>query len=628
MKEKIENPDITQDLIIDYLYKQTNYALMLTASWGAGKTYFLKNRVFSKVLETGYKPIIVSLFGISSMEELKDKIFVSVYPLIENKYLKAGFPIVKLLMKAADITKLWGGELLSHLADGADEAKNELKTQRFNFLALEKLLICFDDLERIDAEMLKDNSVLGFINSLVEQSNTKVIIVANEGKLPPDLFGEIKEKTIGNTLHFRQTFSPTFANIIENLQNTTSHYKSFLQEHCKTIENLLKYENEKDVNYRTLNYLLSYYAPIFQFIKSELKNGEWKDYQEKLLYSTLRFSLMICVEFKKGRIEYHKKQGLEKGIEYQINRMYDEIKKDRIVEYGEETINKYFPNEDYDYYESIFDYLTGGNIFNGTTFKKEVQTNYNMVDEKTPPAYKVFNQLAAANYKNLSDKDFISLNRQLLSYAKQGEFLLQDYLTVAYHVMRHENVLNLKPEKLAEDLIKGMKKSLPRQKYSPMIDKYLGLSAVTPNYLSLKKISDFIKSANKKLGETGEINKDKQLEDEFLNNYDSLHAKMLSEIDTAHYQVTLSGLRPSLFLKTFLKVENAKKNKIITLFTIIYHWNRGNDTEKDRRFLLDLKNLIEKYKEGKKFRNLSGELLLELDEQVNKKLESRISYSQ
>jgi len=56
--------------------------------------------------------------------------------------------------------------------------------------------LCLDDLERID-ESFPMKEILGFINSLVENGATKVIIITNEDAIPEaSKYKELKEKVI------------------------------------------------------------------------------------------------------------------------------------------------------------------------------------------------------------------------------------------------------------------------------------------------------------------------------------------------------------------------------------------------------------------------------------------------
>ena len=83
-------------------------------------------------------------------------------------------------------------------------------------LNLKQMVLCFDDLERIDPSV-NIEEVLGYINTnFVEHENIKTIFVSNQDKLTKgDTFTEIKEKVIGRTL----TFNRPITNILENYLN-------------------------------------------------------------------------------------------------------------------------------------------------------------------------------------------------------------------------------------------------------------------------------------------------------------------------------------------------------------------------------------------------------------------------
>ncbi|MFX4959688.1 hypothetical protein ABTC43_19895, partial [Acinetobacter baumannii] len=78
-------------------------------------------------------------------------------------------------------------------------------------IKFEELVICFDDLERISPN-LKIEELIGFINSLVESENVKVLIIANQGKgaLTDEKFKEFQEKVIGNTIEFISTIGDSY----------------------------------------------------------------------------------------------------------------------------------------------------------------------------------------------------------------------------------------------------------------------------------------------------------------------------------------------------------------------------------------------------------------------------------
>mgnify|MGYP001233791660 CR=1 FL=1 len=187
------------DEVVDfYLKSETNFALMITGDWGVGKTYYFKNVLKEKISNTStyqndskkYRPILVSLFGINSIADIQTEILMSIYPILKNKNLKLGLNITKSLMKAILQFNNLGGEF-----DIMPEEENG------RWIDFNELVICFDDLERL-SDKFSIEEVIGFINSLVENGNVKILIIANENKINKDNYIILKEKVVGNSIEF------------------------------------------------------------------------------------------------------------------------------------------------------------------------------------------------------------------------------------------------------------------------------------------------------------------------------------------------------------------------------------------------------------------------------------------
>ena len=179
MQNYLTEEEIKQELD-DYIYNVTiKYAVLLNGSWGSGKTYFVekyienleeKYELKKKEKATKYKkPIYVSLYGLSNISEVKNKISLS---LIKNKK-------VKQLMPVLDVGIEIGSDLIAKntFIQNSDSKLNRIINA---FYKIDNLIIFFDDLERCNINI---NAVLGYINELVEHNNIKIILVADESKI-------------------------------------------------------------------------------------------------------------------------------------------------------------------------------------------------------------------------------------------------------------------------------------------------------------------------------------------------------------------------------------------------------------------------------------------------------------
>lgn len=155
------------------------YAVLIDGSWGSGKTFFIKKNLMPAIeeyekskVDENYKEkklIYISLYGITSKDEIARQIWLETFPLgglIKSK----PFHIV------SNIGKVIVGGVLS--------SKNisipDLSIDVCELTSVENCILFFDDLERCGMSI---NEVLGYVNNFVEHDGIKVIIIANEKEI-------------------------------------------------------------------------------------------------------------------------------------------------------------------------------------------------------------------------------------------------------------------------------------------------------------------------------------------------------------------------------------------------------------------------------------------------------------
>ena len=221
------------NIVKDYLTRETNNALLITGEWGVGKTYFFDNKLSKEIKGTSikenesvkYKPIRVSLSGVTSIDDIERRIIAELYPSL-NKEVKWGKAIFKLFLSIPKI-KEYIPEIPN--SDVIDSGTNNL-------------VICFDDLERISKTFPID-SLIGYINNLTENNNLKTIIIANTDKIKDESFNEIKEKLIGREIEYKINIEEVFDTLIQvnfkvsqNIQNSYKKKKSLSVAFSKTTK--------------------------------------------------------------------------------------------------------------------------------------------------------------------------------------------------------------------------------------------------------------------------------------------------------------------------------------------------------------------------------------------------------
>lgn len=248
--------------------KQPAGALMFTGEWGCGKTYLLTN-ILPKKLKTKCIFIRVSLFGMESIEEVKQEVKKQWFRSVAELTVPvSGFS--KKLQNFSKIFKSLGDKCVEylptswrHLVSGA------LSINLLDFINVEptfgdkKIILIFDDLERAS---LSTTDLLGCINDYCENLHFNTIVVANEEKIQSSenekmKYAVLKEKIIQRTIQYKPNYFLVVSNVIDNIQIDDNDYKKFLKEQKNTISTLFSYDltveddsvgNEKSDEYSAL----------------------------------------------------------------------------------------------------------------------------------------------------------------------------------------------------------------------------------------------------------------------------------------------------------------------------------------------------------------------------------------
>lgn len=188
------------------------FAVMLKGKWGCGKTHFIKRWLKEYKDENSgieeesidLKPIYVSLYGMTSIAEIKTAIDREVNPFFYSKTGKAIKGVAKILGKVV---------LKTNFDFNGDEKDDATFTGSLDSLSVFKKsnedvikgirFIVFDDIERCQVEM---KPLLGFINYFVEHCDCKVVVIGDDSHLSEEnkkVLNEFKEKTVGREFEIK-----------------------------------------------------------------------------------------------------------------------------------------------------------------------------------------------------------------------------------------------------------------------------------------------------------------------------------------------------------------------------------------------------------------------------------------
>ncbi|NEX73347.1 gas vesicle protein GvpD [Aeromonas rivipollensis] len=288
------NLHIEEFLKYYYSFKQEpGYAVLLKGKWGTGKTWFI-NQTLNSLAQEGGKYLYVSLYGITSFEEIEDEFFKQLHPLLSSKSMALTGKIAKGLLKATLKIDLDG----DGKADGSVSAQAPELNLPDYLTNTSGFVIVFDDLERASINL---ESLLGYINHYVEHQGYKVIIVANEEEILAHqeqrddfklAYRRIKEKLVGKTFEINPDLSGALVNFISEVKNRDA--QSLYNKNINLISEI--YENSQ---YQNLRHLKQALWDFERFLSLVSQDASAKD---GLLDHLLKIFLILSFEIKSGSI--------------------------------------------------------------------------------------------------------------------------------------------------------------------------------------------------------------------------------------------------------------------------------------------------------------------------------------
>jgi hypothetical protein len=175
-----------------------NYAVLISGPWGVGKTHLIKEFLRREFDQKELKYVYVSLYGLSSLEEIDEALLEAIYPALGWRSTKIAARVGKSLLKRVGVD--------------ADVKATDLINK------FDPNVFVFDDLERYEAPI---NKALGYINQFVEHDGCKVILVANEDEISEgNDYRRRREKLIGKTLEVQSAFEDAFEFFLSRIKNS------------------------------------------------------------------------------------------------------------------------------------------------------------------------------------------------------------------------------------------------------------------------------------------------------------------------------------------------------------------------------------------------------------------------
>jgi hypothetical protein len=265
-----------------FLKNETTNVLFIRGEWGIGKTYFWESYIKEKRDQNKVKNLAysyVSLFGVSNISQLRDKIQGSAKLIDDSeksmekieKFTDEQNQMVKLLYgnRARQLESKLG--IISRVVSGARWRTFQLGFisefyQQYRESLIFDYLVCLDDFERKQDD-LEVSQVMGLINELSLQRKCKVVVILNEEKLENENASDFK-KYREKVADVEVRYSPsTHENILKVFSGEELYFEEILE--------IFKYLGS--VNIRifkrlkwSIEYIQEYISNLEDSVKSEM----------------------------------------------------------------------------------------------------------------------------------------------------------------------------------------------------------------------------------------------------------------------------------------------------------------------------------------------------------------------
>ena len=498
--------------ILDYIRSDyTDYAVMLNGEWGSGKTHFWNNKIKKKIESMQlngkrYTTIYMSLYGISNLEEISKKIFMETTQLMDKNLRrfmnsKGQETIPEYAKTGIDMANFFG------------VTQNGNKLDYAEFFATDDKVLCFDDLERANVDVI---DILGYINNFVEHDHIKTIIICNEKELSTKIknsnvemktfiatylldkqnelnksdkpmvekiqdkiehvfdkandYERIKEKLIGETFEYAPKFDYIINGILMRYENNPELIR-FLRENTGII--ISTFNRSGTRNLRILKHALNDFKKIYEMV-----NKSYSNTSNRVMQTMLIFTIAVSFEIKAGKITKEKFINIKDNEEYKSILVSSRILMDNRQFYIKEFDQNYYYNfkSEYRFFKFI-EYYVRTRIFDMKLFKENMDTIRNTVDTENLPSYK---RLLTEEYWKISDNEFEAVIEDIIEDVKEGKIKLIDMVKIFayFSYFSRKGLIKYDLKTLKSMFFNGMNISSLTSEYCSNIEEELGKIAI------------------------------------------------------------------------------------------------------------------------------------------------------
>ena len=259
-----ESENLVMSGIARYLCSSNiDYSILISGSWGTGKTYFIKDKLVHNEYSKCSDCIYISAAGKTTSSEVLTDILGQI---IQRKVPGGG--IKKILSSLSNLKRT-----VFNRSEGKFKLMFEsidlISDMFFEGFIKEKQIktIIIDDLERYCGKL---DELIPHIHDKLVENNVHVIYVADEEKIKHEQFIEIKEKYIRYVIAFNSDIKNALIEIGNKLDSKTPFYKMFKDNSNEIIKNIQEMQLFNFRTYLTAIECFNYFMEMKQIDLKEL----------------------------------------------------------------------------------------------------------------------------------------------------------------------------------------------------------------------------------------------------------------------------------------------------------------------------------------------------------------------
>lgn len=276
--------------------ERPQFAALIDSPWGSGKTWFIRKYFEEKrkkmdslaereINKNKEKPVFcyVSLFDITDAKEIDSSIIAQANPLFNSKNIKRWGRLARFAVE----------KTINYLPIEDPEKVTDIISTTVHQLCAQRpdsLVVCLDDIERNKMSM---EVILGYISSLLEDADAKVIILSNTKEIiqDKDIFCKFKEKVIGLNISLYDDFESVFKNVI-GLANSDD-VKEILEKNKEIIFHV--YNVSLTRNLRHIRRFIFEFSSLYKEIPEKIQEDE------KFIGDVIKYLFSISIELHSNK---------------------------------------------------------------------------------------------------------------------------------------------------------------------------------------------------------------------------------------------------------------------------------------------------------------------------------------